>query len=449
MKPTTRDAYWLMHQGALALNELTANGIAIDTGYCRRQEDKLSDEISSLKQKLLKTKEFKTWKNIYGQSFNIKSNKQLGDVLFNHMGHTPIKFSDDEGKNPSVDKEALETLDIPMVKVLVRLRKTRSARERLRGIMRETVDGFMHPFFGLHLMVSYRSQSSRMNFQNMDKRDKRKKKIVRRSLCARPGRQLGEFDYGQQEVRVAACTSHDPVLIDYIVNEGDMHLDMAMEIYLLDEDEVSYEARDCAKNRFVFPEFYGDWYKTCTKNLWEGIGEMSVCTKSGTPMKEHLRDQGIKSYKQFEKHLQGVEDRFWHERFKVFDAWREDLWRSYLKWGYVDLVTGFRCYETMKKNECLNRPIQGPAFHCLLWTIIQLNKHIKKQKMDTLMVGQIHDSGIADIVPDECDDFLHSIVQIGTLDIREHWDWLIVPLEVDFGLSPIDGSWYDKEDYEL
>lgn len=36
--------------------------------------------------------------------------------------------------------------------------------------------------------------------------------------------------------------------------------------------------------------------------------------------------------------------------------------------------------------------------------------------------------------------------RIMTQDIRKHWPWIIVPLEVEVELTPVDGSWYLKKE---
>jgi hypothetical protein len=33
-------------------------------------------------------------------------------------------------------------------------------------------------------------------------------------------------------------------------------------------------------------------------------------------------------------------------------------------------------------------------------------------------------------------------------DIKEHWKWITVPLDVDVDVSPVDCSWAEKKPYK-
>ena len=163
-------------------------------------------------------------------------------------------------------------------------------------------------------------------------------------------------------------------------------------------------------------------------------------------MKTHLKDAGLGNRKKFENHIKKVEEYFWGARYKVYGKWKEKQWKKYLKNGYVDLLTDFRCSGLMSKNEAINYPIQGAAFHCLLWSLIKINKWLKENKMFTLIGGQIHDSIFLDIYPPELEVVLENCIRIMTEEIRKYWSWIIIPLKVDVELSPIDGSWFLKKE---
>ena len=71
-------------------------------------------------------------------------------------------------------------------------------------------------------------------------------------------------------------------------------------------------------------------------------------------------------------------------------------------------------------------------------------KWTKKNRMRTKIVGQIHDSIVADVHVDELDDFLAKTKQVMTKDVRREWPWVIVPLEVECEIS--DRNWYEKKE---
>ena len=459
---TREDAYRLLHEGSLALADVERNGIAIDVGYGKNQLKKIQGKKAKVESKLNDDREIKKWKKFYGKKFNLDSNPQLAQVLYKVLKYKPTSFTKTE--QPSVDKEALSKLDSPMIKKLLRYRRYIHLENKITEVLRETVDGLLHPSFNLHLAKTYRSSSDHINFQNQDVRDKISAEIIRRLFIARKdGRKRGikETDYKGIEVCISCCNHHDPNLIKYIIDKTtDMHRDQALECYMLPASEAQYkdsfkDIRYCGKNKFVFPEFYGDYYVRCAKALWESITIMKLHTHTGLSLLDHLKSKGIvrlPSMKKndgssFESHIQKVEDRFWNVKFKDYQAWKEKHWKEYCKRGYFDTLTGFRCSGVMKRNEAINYPVQGPAFHCLLWSLIQVNKQLKKKKMKSLIVGQIHDSMVDDYVEEELDELCGIEEQVMTKDILNHWEWINVPLEIEQEVSKPGMSWFEKEEY--
>jgi hypothetical protein len=65
--------------------------------------------------------------------------------------------------------------------------------------------------------------------------------------------------------------------------------------------------------------------------------------------------------------------------------------------------------------------------------------------MQTLLIGQIHDSVVMDVVPEEMSAVLAKAVELMTVKIREAWPWIIVPLEIEAEAAPVDKSWYEKK----
>ena len=260
---------------------------------------------------------------------------------------------------------------------------------------------------------------------------------------------------------MAACYHHDPVFISYITTPGkDMHRDMAAQLYCLDPKDVSKDARYGAKNKFVFPQFYGDYYVACARALWEWIEKGKLKGPDGKSLFKHLKRCGILERGEcnpeespveetFEKHVQEVEDDFWNNRFMVYGEWRRAWYKRYLKKGYFDLLTGFRVYGSFARNAVTNYPVQGSAFHCLLWTLIQVNRRLKKHKMKSMVVGQIHDSLIGDIRIDELTDYLSIVEEITAVDLPKHWPWINVPMVIEYEISPVGSSWFQKKEVKF
>ncbi len=458
MKATTAAACRLMHEGTLAHAEIEAAGIRIDVARLDRTIKGVGNRIESLTGKLKQDDVWKVWKRRFGGQANMGSRPQLGKVLFDELGYKSTTVT--KTGRPKMDRVELERLDLPFVKRFLQLEDIKKLKSTyLMGIRREVVDGFLRPSFNLHLARTYRPSSDSPNFQNIPIRDKRVGKMIRSCFIPRDGHVLVEIDYSALEVRVAACYNRDPALIEYICDSTkDMHRDMAAECYMLSKGQVTKEARFYAKNQFVFPEFYGSYYAKCAPNLWDAIRSAKLTTVDGIPLQKHLAKKGISKlgYCQpsekpeegtFERHIQQVEQGFWGKRFKVYAQWKLDWFRKYQKRGWFDMLTGFRVSGVYGRNDVINYPVQGSAFHCLLWSLIRLVRKMQKKKMGSMVVGQIHDSIVADVHRDELDDYLAMAKQIMTEDIRREWKWIIVPLTIEAEVG--ERNWYEKVEVKL
>jgi len=448
----------LLHAGMEALADVEQAGIRIDVAHCEEQRRRMKKREEKLQQRIKDSEIGQQWVKRFGPQTTWGSGQQLAKILFEDFGYVP-KVKTASGA-ASTSEAALEHIDDPVVKDWIQLKSTvKILSTYLGNFQREEVNGYIHPFFNLHTTRTFRSSSDRPNFQNIPVRDKRVRNIVRKSIIPRPGRRIVEIDYGGVEVRVAACYNKDPKLIEYINDpEKDMHRDMAAECLKLDLSEVTKEIRHVGKNGFVFAEFYGSYYKAVARGMWaliqgvklpdgmevldylcnvHGIGRLGLC-ESG-----HEPEPGT-----FEHHIMQVEEYFWKEMFHAYYKWRQDFYRAYVKRGYFDTLTGFRCQGHMKRNDVINYPVQGSAFHCLLWALIHLNWELKARKMSTVIIGQIHDSIIADVPDSEFDEYVEIAKQIMDEEIRKVWDWIIVPLEVEVERTPVDGDWTQKEVFE-
>jgi DNA polymerase I-like protein with 3'-5' exonuclease and polymerase domains len=307
VKPSTVDAYQLLHEGVVAFSEVERNGICIDTNYLNKAINETTQKIKDDTKKLYADEVFKQWKKQYGQNTNLDSTDQLGTVLFKVMGHKCPSLTK-TGK-PKTDIATLERLKVPFVKDYLALKKIKKAKSTyLMGIQRETVDGYLHPVFNLHLVSTYRGSSDSPNFQNMPIRNFEMGKLIRQCFIPRASnRCIVETDYSGIEVHGAAWYHKDPTMLNYIHDKTkDMHRDMAQQCYKLpakemialsgDKDDAKRikNIRFCGKNQFVFPEFYGDWWFSCAPCLWNMIDQMGLHTRDGRSLKKHLKLKGIR-----------------------------------------------------------------------------------------------------------------------------------------------------------
>lgn len=462
--PFDPTAYKLLHDGTLTLAEVEANGIRIDVPYLDRAIAKTERKYKSLRERMKTSKIMKTWQNRFRSKTNPNSREQLGKILFEDLGFKKPELT--EGKRYKTNKETLNKIKHPFVRLFLRAEKTKKGLDFIRNIRRQTINGYLHPTFSLNIARTYRSSSQDPNFQNMPVRDKWMKKLVRRCIVARKRHRIVELDYKQVEVFNACYYHQDRNMIKFLTDKTkDMHRESAMECYMLTEKEMgdkhgemTKKLRYNAKNKFVFPQFYGSWWMDCAKALWDASKDCT--TADGTPLRDHLRKRGIKRLGDqdrenpdpqpgtFEHHIQKVEINFWRKKFPTYAKWKKKFYSAYLKKAWVKSKNGFFFQGYMKRNDVINYPVQGPAFHCLLWSLIQLQRELRKRGMKALVIGQVHDSIIADVPKREVREFIRLATEIMTVRIQKHWKWITLPLEVEIEVSPVGGSWVDKTEWK-
>ena len=458
--PLNPEGYDLLQQGAVTLARISHNGIRVDVEYYKKAIEQVSKRIRHLEAMMRETDVWENWRKRYGDKAKFTARTQLATVLFDDMGFKPPGLS--ESGNYKADADALETVDHPFIEMYMQAEKLRKLQGTyLQGTLDEVApDGYLRCFYNLHLARTYRSSASNVNIQNQPVRDPLQGKIIRRGFIPRDGHQICEIDYSSIEVRVAACYHKDPMMMRYLTDPTtDMHRDMAAQLFMLEPEEVSKDARHIGKNCFVFPSFYGDYYVSMAKSIWTGMLKGKLTKPDGPTIIEHLNSKGIihrgicdpeskakPAKDSFEAHVRAVEHDFWKRRFKVYDKWKTDFYDQYIKKGYFTSLSGMTFSGVMRKNVVINAPVQSAAFHCLLWSLTEIQKEISKRKLKTVIIGQIHDSCIADVHADEMQEYLAMAQDVMTVRLKERFPWLEgVPIDVEAEACPVGGTWYDKQ----
>lgn len=464
----TREAIDLLHRGQLALSEIEDHGVVVDKAYLESAIDTTTRQIREVEDAMRADPMYRLWHRRYGDKTKLTSPEQLAGVVFGEMGYKPKKATK-SGKRASADESSFDGIDLPFVRDYFKAAKLRKGRDTyLEGIRREMVrhdDGTyrVHPSYNLNTVTTFRSSCDNPNFMNVPVRNPGMAEMVRRSYIPRPGNQILEIDYGQIEVRIPCCYHSDPVLMDYVNDDTkDMHRDTAGKLFLLRGDQVSKQARHVAKNQMVFPTFYGSYYAQIAPGVWESIDRQKLVVEGvkkpdGTPLtvREHLTAKGITDLGAcdprerpvagtFEHHCKEIEAWFWEDQFTVYAQWRRDWVAAYHRDGGCMMLTGFPMVGPHKKNDITNYVIQGPAFHCMLWSLPRIVDCLRRYRMRTRVIGEIHDSVQFDADPRERDDVIDMAVRIMTEDIRDAFRWLNIPLVAEAEACPIDAPWFDK-----
>lgn len=448
-------AYNFFIEGNKEMASLQLNGFMMDVKHYIKTKKFLTNKIKKIEKRLLEGREARAFKKKYGRNLLLTSNQDLGKLFYEVLGKEPFYTSND---NYKTDKKTLEKLNLPFINKLFEKKKYEKALGTYLGqFEREICKNKIHPFYDLIFPLSYRSSSSGPNMQNQPKRDEEIKKLIRLGLIPRKKSVLSEIDFSGSEVIASASCHKDPNFIAYLLDKStDMHRDNATDLLLLPHEmleRTDYNKeqkkkvkliRFYAKNLWTFAQFYGDWYGSCAPNFWEVVIEGGLLLPDGTTCKDWLASQGIYELGEFEngrptpgsflEHCQKVEDKMWNQRFPDYTQWKKDIVKFYQKYGYIESLFGFKFIGYMTRNQCTNFPVQSASFHLLLYTLIETQKMIKRLKLKTKLIGQVHDSILANVPVDEVKIYhreVHKIVQ----SLQTKFKWLVVPMEIEAEIS--------------
>jgi hypothetical protein len=204
------------------------------------------------------------------------------------------------------------------------------------------------------------------------------------------------------------------------------------------------------KNGFVFPTIYGSYYKNTARNVFEATMGLPTGHPEKLSVKQYLYEIGIlksanNPEEDFEKHVKEVESQWWR-RFKVLKKWQEAQWSKFKEDGFLEMPFGFRAEGFLSKNEIINYPVQGTAFHCLVWSMNEIRGAKYGLHWLSKIIGQIHDNLLYDCVPSEKQEIVTESTFIATKLIQQYNPWIIVPLMIEWEETEIDGSWVTKKD---
>jgi hypothetical protein len=145
--------------------------------------------------------------------------------------------------------------------------------------------------------------------------------------------------------------------------------------------------------------------------------------------------------------VQQVEKKMWLETYTVYNQWKKDWWAQYQRNGGVNFLTGFKQEGVFRRNQILCDPVQGSAFHCLLWSLIQIQKKLLWKKLKAKIVNQVYDSVLIDTPESELSDVAEIVKKFALEKVMKHWKWIIVPLAIEMEICP--ENWFSKQKLEV
>jgi DNA polymerase-1 len=387
------------------LAEMELNGVNLDKNTLAQYAEKLAKELSTIENEIYA---------IAGETFNIGSPKQLGEVLFDKL-----KISDNppltKTKQYSTSEEVLEKL-VESNEIVGKILEYRSVSKLLSTYVKalpkliNPVTNRLHTSFNQAITATGRLSSNNPNLQNIPIREERGREIRKSFVPADDDHLLMAADYSQIELRLMAHVSKDPGMIDAFVNDMDIHAATASKIYDVPTDKVTREMRAKAK--------------TANFGIIYGISAFGLSQRLNIPRSE--ANDLINNY------------------FKTFPGVREYMNEAIFTArdkGYVVTMMGRKRYlrdinsrnamvRGMAERNAINTPIQGSAADIIKLAMIKIHDAISSNNLKSSMLLQVHDELIFDVAKEEIET-MKELVKKEMENVVE----LSVPLLVEMGIG--------------
>jgi len=411
-------------RGIKTLTRYEQRGININHELLQELKGKWTVRMEGIDDRIGKMGTVKRFIKAHPKPFNINSKDQQRILLFDnkYFALEPMEGKVTAKKKVAqVDEEVLTFLaneqDNLFSKLLIE-------RDKLRKLVNTYLlnielyiggDGRLHPDYWLHTARSFRSSSSKPNFQNFPSHyeigEEDASEIRAVFIPSHPDWELRSVDYGGNELRGLWMLSRDTQLLEDINSGMNLHRYWASQLYEKAEDKVTPDEYWNGKNKFVFRSFYGGSSDAAAKDMDLSPFLVEDCQ-------------------------QRLFSRYWQVK-----NWQEDTIKFYRNYGYVELLTGFRSEGPMEREAIINRAIQGTSFHKLLHSCNEIEE---LKGYDTIAVGQIHDDILFDGPKSER---VKHTKDVSDIMINLPWDWSKGINEmVEWKNGP---NWKDMEEYEV
>jgi DNA polymerase-1 len=352
-----------------------------------------------------------------GTEFNINSPVQLQKILYD-------KLKLNTGKKTktgfSTDARALENLrgEHLIIDNLLDYRQLSKLKSTYADALPQLINpitGRVHTSFNQTVTSTGRLSSQNPNLQNIPIRTELGKEIRKAFVARNDEYTIISADYSQIELRIMAGLCGDPALTRAFQNNEDIHRSTASLVFMVPPEEVTPEMRRRAKE-----VNFGILY---------GIGAFGLKSRLGIT----------------QAHAREIIDTYFNT-FKNVKAFMDESVKFAAEKGYAQTITGRRRYlknikssnrvvRQFEERVAINMPIQGTAADMIKIAMINIHRELKKRKMKTKMVLQVHDELVFDAHKNEIEEVTPLIKELmeTALDVN-------VPVVAEVGMGE---NWLD------
>lgn len=355
---------------AKVLAQMEYNGIKPDMELLEQLSEDMDFRINKLERTAMEQA---------GEEFNLKSPKQLGVVLFEHLGLPVIKKTK---TGYSTDVKVLEQLEgkHPLIATILEHRKLAKLQSTyLDGLkpLQNPKTGRIHTCFQQTVTVTGRLSSTEPNMQNIPTRTEEGKQIREIFVPGYGYDYLMSCDYSQVELRILACIAHDQVMLEGFRHDQDVHARTASEVFGVPLEEVTGQMRSRAK--------------AVNFGIVYGISDFGLSQQLKVGREEAAGY--IKSY---------------FERYTGVKKYMDDMIELARNQGYVATLLGRRRYlpdirhsnfnlRSFAERTAINTPIQGTAADIMKNAMIKVAAALKEANLKSRILLQVHDELVLEV----------------------------------------------------
>lgn len=384
------------------LAEMELTGVCLDTAALAETGKNFNRRLAEYEQKIYAEA---------GETFNISSPKQVGDILFGKMKIVDKPKKTKKGQYVT-SEEVLTQLRsrAPIVDDILSYR----GLKKLLGTYVEALPrlinprtGHIHTCFNQAITATGRLSSSDPNLQNIPIRDDDGKEI-RKSFVPEPGCLFFSADYSQIELRIMAHLSQDEHMLDAFRSGTDIHAATAAKIWHVPVEEVTPEQRKKAKQA-NFGIIYGiSTYGLAQRmNISNSEARQLIDDYFATfPRVKAYMDEAIAACRE-----KGYAETIYHRRRYLPDIASRNA-----------TVRGFA------ERNAINAPIQGSEADIIKVAMIHIFKRFATEGLRSRMILQVHDELNFSVYPEEREQ-----VERIVIEEMENACRLSIPLTADAG----------------
>ncbi len=385
------------------LCDMEFEGVKIDTESLAELSGLLEKESQEIEKRVYE---------LAGVRFNLASPKQLGDVLFEKLKLDPKAKKTKTGQY-ATGEEILSKLanEHEIAQAILDYRqmvKLKSTYVDALPTMINPKTGHIHTTYNQFVAATGRLSSVNPNLQNIPIRTDRGREIRKAFVPRDMHHVLLSADYSQIELRIMAAFSGDESMIEAFKKGRDIHATTAAKIFQVPLEEVTSDMRRKAK--------------TANFGIIYGISAFGLSQRLSIPRTEakEIIDSYFKEFPAVKEYMDGAIEKAQKNEYVETILGR----RRYLR----DINSRNQTMRGFAERNAINAPIQGSAADLIKVAMIHVYEWMKKEKLKSKMILQVHDELVFDAHKDEVDILKKHIPKLMANAIP-----LAVPLEVEVG----------------